>query len=394
MPEKQFLDYEGLQRYHSKLKLSTNTGESSAQTKIGDIIFPARDDTFSQIPENYIPAAGQILYAADYPELAEAIGPMPAGYTISNQMDSVSIPNLHNIHDVFQSKTGRVILASHESSGWFLYYSDDNFLTFQRTAPVDGGIYKICQSKIEDRLVALATRYVYFSYDDGTTWEGYAHETMPGVRGQICQTESGRIYTATAYNERKCSDDDGLTWTTLPSIGSYGGWSSVKNIACSNETIITLYRYGSSNFTIGLLTSKDNGVTYSYHIKLSNTVAYNTASISLFDNNIILASGYGAGTYISTDLGVHFSKMSDIVIGDFDQTIVTGPRSLYYVGSITNDYGHSSFPTEIVQKSATPLICLQNGTLITTYSNSLYFLKGNAALFRIPEISGGYIRYK
>lgn len=395
MPEKQYLDYEGLQRYHNKLKLNTNVGGSSTQGQIGDIIFPARSDTFDQIPQNYIPAAGQILYAADYPELAEVIGPMPAGYRTSLYADSSKVANLPPSPMYFlQTETGRIICCGYSSSRYSIWYSDDNGLSFTKAFEVSAMILGIFQSKIANRLVFLTVTAAYFSYDDGLTWESHSS----GIIYNPCvQDNIGRLFFIRDGNGViYCSEDDGITWNILATIvhKQTSGLHTNLNVLSNGNLIAQGSNASNSKYSVKIYISEDDGQTWNDGPYISEDASTSNVAIIEFDGGLVVFLG-NTGTFMSSDYGITIGKVSTYGVNRGYFGIRSGPRSIYSYGYVSNDYGASFIPSEISGYVTQYGILLSNRSIITVRNQSAwYYSEPDPTIFLVPNVPGGYIRYK
>jgi photosystem II stability/assembly factor-like uncharacterized protein len=175
----------------------------------------------------------------------------------------------------------------------------------------------------------------YTTADGGTTWEFVPLGDTDWHLHQIARSANGRLYMAAEAGFAYRSDDDGATWTELPSPyeGSFFGVLPLQN-----DTLLLFGLRGH------LFRSEDAGETWT-EVE-TGTVAMLTSGLQLPDGRILI-TGLGGTLLVSEDGGMSFELQQQSSRRGIQAAVVAADDSILLVG----EFGVRMLPlSELEQK--------------------------------------------
>lgn len=368
--------------------------------KIGDLVRSARSEVIDALFTRYMPASGQILKASDYPKLAEAIGPMPVGYKVTRVRSFSDEPNLPKYTKyLIQGENGRLIFYSIStgSSGsvYQILCSDDNMETFRVLTTVEKSILGIFQSvSAPNKIFAITQEKTYTTTDNGETWTATTNNITIPSSGWYRQAQTGTVMcVSNSYIYR--SNDDGITWEK---INTNAHININDGTILKNGNIIIWSRSGSSpNYTNYFLLSKDAGVTWEYIISENGIPMGSNSNPAIFEfeKEGIVSILTKNATYLLSDYGE--TLIGEITLdfsGNTNFSALTGARSIFLYGYVSNDYGLSWAPSELGFSSYNSFALLPDGKMIATSSYGWHYSEADATTVFVPDVDGFLIKYQ
>lgn len=210
------------------------------------------------------------------------------------------------INVLCQLPSGRVLAGMHSNE--YLYYSDDEGLTWQRQAtfPGPGTISAIKATPQGELFVATgatnAPGGLYYSADNGQTWQNRtAGINDPRMFQDISYTASGRLFVSTYFGGLSVSSDKGRTWAAANSGLSYSDrFRDVTELANGDLLVV--------NYSGYLYRSTNGGLSWS---PTSTNVLYSVYNLFSDSNGDLYASVDQCNGYIykSSDMGATWQKI-------------------------------------------------------------------------------------
>lgn len=212
-----------------------------------------------------------------------------------------------------------------------------------------------------DSIIVAATSFkIYYSLDDGLTWQN-ANGLPPNCYSLHFAKKDSVLYASNYNGGILKSTDNGINWTSLSSVPD----TNVGFIAVNSSSIII------TTDTSTLYKSIDNG--NSWQILNTGVVTSMIYSLNVFGNDIYV--GTINGLHYSPDNGLTWSTISDKVCPTgFKNTILNFNSNLFSTSNfgifISDDNGvtwemtNDGLPSSIVDK-------------VIPFGNKLYCLSGN-----------------
>jgi hypothetical protein len=206
------------------------------------------------------------------------------------------------INALCQLPSGRVLAGLNFNE--YLYYSDDQGLTWQRQAtfPGPGTISVIKATPQGEIFVATgatnAPGGLYYSADNGLTWQNRtAGINDPRMFQDICYTASGKLFVSTYFGGLSVSTDKGLTWRSANGgLTTSDRFRDVTELANGDLLVVDpgSYLYKSINGGLNWSRTGANTLLYSVYNLLSDSNGDLYASVDQCNGNIYKSTNSGA----------------------------------------------------------------------------------------------------